>query len=147
MSENDIVIRHLRDTDFDHGFPEVLEVLAPVNRVRILTGVTSRIYVALDGKRVVGCATVFFERKFIHGGGLVAHIEDVAVHAYYQGQGIGCSLVGRCMDEARAAGCYKVILNCAEDVRGFYEQLGFYSHQTQMRYDIGGVQKRPANGA
>lgn len=30
-------------------------------------------------ERLVGAATVFFERKFIRGCGLVGHIEDVVV--------------------------------------------------------------------
>lgn len=142
---NDIVIRELEIKDFDHGFPDVLEVLAPVGlskneAIPIYTTKMPRkhqkVFVALDGETVVGTATLLIDQKFIHKGGKAAHIEDVAVLKNYQGAGIGCSLVGRCIDEARSASCYKAVLNCDGDVIGFYEKLGFRIYGNSMRYDI-----------
>lgn len=141
---NDIVITLLQREHFDHGFPEVLSVLAPVGLAKMEAvsvwfsrPVSYKTYVALDGQKVVGTASLLIERKFIHRGGLVAHVEDVAVDANYQGQGIGCSLVGRCIDEARQRSCYKVILNCDDELIAFYEKLGFRQFCNLMRYDIG----------
>jgi|SRR6185437_575951 len=143
---NDIIVRELAPKDFDNGFPGVLSVLAPVQlgRDRALTIFYSKmlqtlgktIFVALDGETVVGTATLLIEQKFIHSGGRAAHVEDVAVREDYQGAGVGCQLVGKCIDIARERGCYKVILNCDDEVVGFYEKLGFRVFCNVMRYDI-----------
>ena len=152
----DIIVRQLCLDDFDNGFPEVLTSLAPVDldretAIRLFKETSlfngrQWTLVALHEKTVVGTATLIIEQKYIHGGGLVAHIEDVAVDPYFQGQGVGAALVGWCMEEARTAGCYKVILDCADEVRGFYERLGFHLHQHHMRYDIDAIPERPAEG-
>lgn len=87
-------------------------------------------------KRVVGTATLVIMEKMIHRGGRLGQIEDVVVVPEYQHQGIGCNLVGWCIDKARERGCYKVVLNCTDKLQGFYEHLGFKPHCLQMRYDI-----------
>lgn len=148
---NDIIVRELETKDFDNGFPAVLEVLAPVGLTKeqailirsedMPSNRFQKIFVALDGEAVVGTATLLIDQKFIHGGGKAGHLEDVAVLESYQGAGIGCQLVGRCMDVAREAGCYKVILNCDGNVIGFYERLGFCLFGNSMRYDIDGFRQ------
>lgn len=77
---------------------------------------------------VVGTATLLMERKFLHDGGLVAHIEDVAVRKGFRVQGIGRALIQHVIAEARTAGCYKAILNCSSAVAPFYERSGFYEN-------------------
>jgi glucosamine-phosphate N-acetyltransferase len=105
-----------------------------VFRERLRRGI--RGYVAcLDG-RVVGSASLLVEEKFIHGGGLSSHIEDVAVHRDFQKQGIGAELVRFLVEEARRLGCYKVILNCREENVPFYEKTGFRRHDVGMRIDL-----------
>jgi glucosamine-phosphate N-acetyltransferase len=76
------------------------------------------------------------EDKFIHNGGRVGHIEDVAVHRDHKKQGIGATLVRHAIDQARQRGCYKVILDCAEPLVAFYEHLGFRRHEQEMRMDF-----------
>ena len=73
---------------------------------------------------------------FIHAGGWVGHIEDVAVHRDHQKKGIGAALIRHAVDEARKLGCYKVILSCFEDRVAFYEGLGFRPHDVGLRIDL-----------
>ncbi len=140
----DVRIRMLFGSDLSNGFLEVLSTLSEVNltvveagevlRERLRTGIQT--FVALTGDRVVGTASFLMEKKFIHGGSYVGHIEDVAVHPDFQGLGIGKSLVRRIQQEARKAGCYKVILNCKDHNVPFYERLGFRRNELEMRYDL-----------
>ena len=75
------------------------------------------------------------EPKFIHDGGLVGHIEDVVVNKDVQGQKIGEKLILASLEYAKNAGCYKTILDCLDDVKPFYEKLGFKLHSNAMRFN------------
>lgn len=87
--------------------------------------------------QVLGTASFFFETKFIHNGGKVAHIEDVAVRSGLHGHGVGRALMEHCETVARSNGCYKIVLDCDSSNIGFYERLGYVQHETQMRKDLG----------
>jgi glucosamine-phosphate N-acetyltransferase len=137
-------IGELTEADLSRGLLETLSSLSPVEltpaeavplfQERLRTGLHT--FVARVGDRVAGTITMVMERKFIHRGGLVGHIEDVAVHADYQGQGIGAALVQHATDEARRLGCYKVILNCLDSRVAFYERCGFRRYENGMRLDL-----------
>jgi len=90
--------------------------------------------VILDDK-VVASTTLIIEQKFIHDGGLVGHIEDVVVSKEYQGKGIGEELILQVLDYAKKNNCYKTILDCTDDVKPFYEKIGFKKHSSCMRFD------------
>jgi len=140
-----IVVREMYGFDLSQDFLDTLSSLAEVNltlerakevfRERLRNGI--RTYVARIDDRIVGTASLYIEEKFIHEGGCSGHIEDVAVHRDFQGQGVGAALVRNLVEVARAAGCYKLILNCRERTTTFYERLGFRQHDTGMRMDLG----------
>ncbi len=94
---------------------------------------TSKIYVVenLEGN-VIGCATIFIERKLIHNKSSVAHIEDVVVSEKFRGQGYGKILIRGLVRVAEENQCYKIILNCTNEVRPFYETCGFREKGLQM---------------
>jgi glucosamine-phosphate N-acetyltransferase len=139
-----LVLRELNGHDLSSGFLEALAGLAEVGltpaqagevlRNRLRAGI--RTYVARVGERVAGTASLLVEQKFIHGGGRVGHIEDVAVHPDFRHHGIGSALVRHATEEARRHGCYKVILNCFERLTPFYAQLGYRPHDVGMRIDL-----------
>lgn len=64
--------------------------------------------------QIVASGTVIRERKFIHGGGNAAHIEDIVVGPMAQGRGLGVKLVTGLRDLATELGCYKTILDCQD---------------------------------
>lgn len=147
MADNAVSVRPLARPDLGRGFLESLGALRdtggmdPARAGRILDSIESnsghRIFVAERAGRIVGAATLLLERKFIHDGGLVGHIEDVAVMASEQRTGVGRALVGALEAEARRLGCYKAVLECADDLVPYYEGLGFRHHSASMRKDLG----------
>jgi glucosamine-phosphate N-acetyltransferase len=140
-------IRELTAPDLGRGFIETLGNLSdtggltPGSAQKILErmGRASLYHVLVavesDG-RVVGATTLLVEQKFIHGGGLVGHIEDVAVRKGSEGRGIGGSLVKAAVRTAEQLGCYKVILDCKEELEPFYARLGFRKRDLGMRLDL-----------
>jgi glucosamine-phosphate N-acetyltransferase len=141
----DVKIRELEEKDLFNGFLEALDSLRkasdldPKKAKEVLRKIRSipnhKIYVALLDSKVVGSATIFIEPKFIHNGGTVGHIEDVVVQKEYQGSGIGEKLVKALLEYAKKNGCYKTILDAADEVMPFYEKLGFKRHSNSMRFD------------
>ena len=92
-------------------------------------------YVAEYSGRVVGVASMIILNKLIRSGNRVGLIEDVAVSNSSGSRGIGRKLIEKLQQVGIEKKCYKVILNCAEDVVGFYEKCGFYQKEVQMRWD------------
>lgn len=139
-----LIIRLMDATDLRRGFLAALGALKPAEltdeealeifRRRMRSRVQT--YVALMDNRVAGTASLLLEPKFIHNGGTVGHIEDVAVHVAFQHHGVGAALVQYLLDVCRTLGCYKVILDCEDDVVPFYEKLGFHRWELAMRIDL-----------
>jgi glucosamine-phosphate N-acetyltransferase len=140
-------VRELTAADLSNGFIETLGNLTetggltPASARRILEKMRRaslyHVLVAADADgKVVGATTLLVERKFIHGGGLVGHIEDVAVRKGFEGRGLGGSLVKAAVKTASDMGCYKVILDCKEELEPFYARLGFRRHDLGMRLDL-----------
>ena len=141
----DVKIRKIEEGDLDNGFLESLDTLRKASNIeisrareifsKIQSNPNHIIFVAeLDGK-IVGSTTLLIEPKFIHSGGLVGHIEDVVVNKEFQGKKIGEKLIQRSLEYAKNQGCYKTILDCMDDVKPFYEKLGFKFHSNAMRFD------------
>ncbi len=140
-----IVIRELQEDDLFNGFLESLDSLRKASNLdsqkakqiyaKIKSNPNHVIFVAvLDGK-IVGSTTMIIEPKFIHDGGYVGHIEDVVVAKEHQKKGIGEKLVTALLDYARKNNCYKTILDCKDDVKPFYEKIGFKKEANCMRFD------------
>ena len=143
MSE--IKIREIEEDDLEKGFLETLDFLRNASDLdknkakeilkKIKQNTNHIIYVAIDNKKIVGSTTLLIEQKFIHDGGLVGHIEDVVVRKDYEGRGIGIKLVTSMLERAKEKNCYKTILDCKDDVKQFYERIGFKRESNGMRYD------------
>jgi len=66
---------------------------------------------------------------------MVGHIEDVVVDKKYQGKKIGEQVIMYLLEESKAKGCYKTILDCSDEVKPFYEKLGFKHNANALRFD------------
>jgi len=142
---DDITIRKIRESDLSNGFLESLDNLKTASNLSnekaraILKKITANpnnvIFVAVLDNKVVGSVSMIIEQKFIHGGGLVGHIEDVVVSKEHEGKGIGFKIMQAALEYAKNQGCYKTILDCDDKVRPFYEGLGFKRHSNCMRFD------------
>lgn len=142
---NQVKIRQIQENDLFQGFLESLDSLRKAsdleegNAKLVLKKIRSNqnhvIMVAdLDGQ-IVGSITLLIEPKFIHQMGLVGHIEDVVVRSELQGKGIGEQLVNAALEYAKNHGCYKTILDCDDNVKPFYEKIGFKRNSNAMRFD------------
>ena len=141
----EIIIREIEEDDLEKGFLETLDFLRNASNLdknkakeilkKIKQNPNHIIHVAIDNKKIVGSTTLLIEQKFIHDGGLVGHIEDVVVRKDYEGNGIGIKLVTSLLERAKEKNCYKTILDCKDDVKQFYERIGFKHESNGMRYD------------
>ncbi len=139
------IIRELRKEDLWNGFLTTLDSLRQASDIdkskadEIFEKINSNpdhiVAIAeLDGK-IVGSTTLLIEPKFIHKGGLVGHIEDVVVDKNFQGQKIGEKIMIYLLEFAKNRGCYKTILDSTDDVKPFYEKLGFKHIANELRFD------------
>ena len=139
------IIRELKKEDLWNGFLTSLDSLKETSSIdknkaeiifeKINSNPDHIIAVAeIDGK-IVGATTLLIESKFIHNGGLVGHIEDVVVDKNYQGQKVGEKIMKFLIEISKKRGCYKTILDCTDDVKPFYEKLGFKQVANELRLD------------
>ncbi|HKA07900.1 MAG TPA: GNAT family N-acetyltransferase [Gemmataceae bacterium] len=137
-------LRPLEQGDFNRGFLETLanltEVgLTPEEAIHIWRGRNAagvRTVVAAENDQVIATASLILEHKFLHRGGTIGHIEDVATHPDHQGKGAGSAVVRALVELARQSGCYKVILSCNDQNLAFYSKVGFRRHDNGMRIDL-----------
>ena len=132
---NQVKIRQIQENDLFQGFLESLDSLRKASDLEeddaklVLKKIRSNqnhvVMVADSDGQIVGSITLLIEPKFIHQGGLVGHIEDVVVRSELQGKGIGEQLVNAALEYAKNHGCYKTILDCDDNVKPFYEKIGF----------------------
>lgn len=142
---SNITIRKLQKEDLDKGFLHTLDSLRQASNTdkkiiektfeKINSNQDHLIIVALIDGKVVGATTLLIETKFIHNGGKVGHIEDVVVAKEYQKKGIGEKMINYLLRYAKEQGCYKTILDCVDDVKPFYEKLGFKHNANALRFD------------
>ena len=146
MSDGQVTVREMRREDIKNGFLETLDSLRQ-NSSKISSEKACTIFdkidsnpdciiaVAISDGVIVGAATLLIESKFIHDGGIAGHIEDVVVRADSQGNKIGKKIMEYLVSVAKDRGCYKIVLDCTDDVKPFYERLGFRRASNQMRLD------------
>ena len=140
-----IKIRKLQKKDIHNGFLSSLDSLRKTSDLKpkkanmIFDKISKNphqiTYVAIKNKEIIGTASILIEQKFIHDGGKVGHIEDVAVKREFQGKGVGQKIVSELLKYAERQGCYKTILDCTDELTQFYEKIGFKKHSNSMRFD------------
>jgi len=141
----DVAIRKLEEMDLFRGFLTSLDSLKKASDLnedkakdvfnKIKSNPNHIVFVVILDDKVVGSTTLLIEPKFIHQGGKVGHIEDVVIAKEVQGSGIGEKLINFILDYAKKNDCYKTILDCSDDVKPFYEKIGFKKHSNSMRFD------------
>ena len=142
---SDITIRKLQKDDLWNGFLLTLDSLRQASNIdkktaeKIFDKINSNpdhiVVVAVIEGKIVGSTTLLIETKFIHNGGKVGHIEDVVVDKEYQRKGIGEKIITYLLRYAKDQGCYKTILDCVDEVKPFYEKLGFKHNANALRFD------------
>jgi glucosamine-phosphate N-acetyltransferase len=81
---------------------------------------------------IVSSGTIIVEPKVIRGGKNVGHIEDIVVAEHMRGKGISQKILEMLKTIARDNKCYKIILNCDNDLKNMYIKNGFEVKGLQM---------------
>lgn len=128
-------VRTLHRTDFSDAL-RLYRILTrdpvPVSENRdafdaVLNHAGTSIFGMEENGTIIAMATLHLLPNMTSGGRPYALLENVVTDPEYQGQGIGRQVLQSCIDQARSANAYKVMLLTGEarGVRGFYEKLGF----------------------
>ena len=81
---------------------------------------------------IIASGTIIIEPKLIRGGKSVGHIEDIVVKSTHRGKQISSDILNLLKNIARENNCYKVILDCNEEVKKVYNRSGFEEKGLQM---------------
>lgn len=94
------------------------------------------IWLAIENstQEIVGTGTIIYEHKFINNGGIVGHIEDIIIAKKHSRKGYGSKMIEYLRERARIKKCYKVILNCSNNIQKFYEKCGFFNSNLEMEF-------------
>lgn len=126
---SDILATHLDD------FIETLNHLVPTDTITLdqaqhtlqkINAQDTHIYVVIhDDGHLVWSISLMLEQKFIRWAKIAGHLEDVVTRKWYEGQGIASALIKHALAQAQQAGCYKVILDCDQELSTYYAKFGF----------------------
>jgi GNAT superfamily N-acetyltransferase len=93
----------------------------------------SNVFVFVNEKiEIHGAITALYERKIIHNGGIVCHVEDFIIDQNHRNKNIGTQLLNHVIDDAKKHNVYKIILDCKSDLSSYYSKFGFSSNNVQM---------------
>ena len=88
-------------------------------------------FVAVDDfQKVLGFGSILIEYKI--RGGVMGHIEDVAIHNQYQNRGIGKLIMDKLVEKAKNKNCYKISLSCKKKNIIFYQKCDFLESGSTM---------------
>ena len=140
MNSSQFIFRKLEESDYHKNYLQLLAQLTEVGKITpdeftiILAKIKSQIWVFEDtaANKIVASASIFLEQKIIHGGGIVAHLEDVVVDEGYRGAQLGKKLIANIIDKARESGAYKIIADCKTELLSFYSKNGFQKKGEQI---------------
>ena len=139
-----MIIRKLEYEDYNKGFFELLSQLTSAEKPsfedfkRHVDLINERnveqVYVAtFDEEKIIGTICFFVEVKFIHGLSRIGHIEDFVVHEDKRRNRIGTKLIEMAKQYCERQNCYKIILDCNDELIPFYEKFGFKKKANSMQ--------------
>ena len=85
-----------------------------------------------DEFEIIASGTIIIEPKIIRDGKNVGHIEDIVVSRLYRKHGLSQQILNMLKEYARENNCYKIILDCDDNVKNVYIKNGFHVKGLQM---------------
>jgi len=142
-------VRPLSSRDYDRGFLEILGQLTSVGHITKQHFLeqfdemrrsprTYYITVIVDTKldKIVGSGTLVREKKFIHQCGARGLVEDIIVDDSYRGKQLGKILLATLVEIGKAVGCYKITLNCKDELVRFYNSFGLVKESGNANFMV-----------
>ena len=108
-------------------FVKNIEIISKMGA--IIVGV---IYDSSNNFEIIASGTIIIEPKIIREGQNVGHIEDIVVTKHMRSRGISSKILDILKLIARENNCYKVILDCNDEVKNVYIKNGFNVNSIQM---------------
>ncbi|XP_017774404.1 PREDICTED: probable glucosamine 6-phosphate N-acetyltransferase [Nicrophorus vespilloides] len=150
--EDWLLVRPLKIEDYDHGFLKLLSQLTKVGSVTkeefirqfyAMKSAGGYYVTVIEDTRdhsIIGSSTLITEFKFIHECSLRARLEDVVVNNTYRGKQLGKLIVLTVSLLAKRLGCYKMSLDCKDNLIPFYKSIGYRmepgnANSMTIRYD------------
>lgn len=137
-----LCVRPLCKADYDKGFLQLLGQLTKLGdisrekfneRFDAMRSCPGHYYVTVIEDtllgQIVGSATLACELKFIRGCAKRGRLEDVVVNNEYRGKQLGKLIVTTITLLAKEVGCYKLGLDCKDEMKPFYGSLGYTSEK------------------
>ncbi|XP_066956913.1 probable glucosamine 6-phosphate N-acetyltransferase isoform X1 [Macrobrachium rosenbergii] len=137
-----LLVRPLCKGDYNKGFLQLLSQLTKVGdisresfeeRFEQMKACRDHYYVTViedtDKGEIVGSATLACELKFIRGCTKRGRLEDVVVNNEYRGKQLGKLIVSTITLLAKEVGCYKIGLDCKDEMKPFYSSIGYCSEK------------------
>lgn len=143
-SNENYLFRLIEEGDYYKGYFELLaqltvaekcEFSAWKEKLQEITKIGNMDIVVIEHKqtkKVVGSITLIYEPKFIRGLGYVCHIEDFVIDENHRKSRLGTVMLEISQSISQIKKCYKIILDCADKVQGFYEKFGFDARSKGM---------------
>jgi glucosamine-phosphate N-acetyltransferase len=135
---NNYIIRQLTKDDYEkyyiliNDFQETYFLKDDFNKMLDKIKNNIEIWIIEYNNQLLATGTILYEYKFIHNISLYAHIEDICVKKNYRKEGIGIILMDHLVKRSKELGCYKITLDCKENLEYFYNKSGFKKNGLQM---------------
>lgn len=147
LIKKNFIIRPLSVNDYNAGFLTILGQLTAVgniseqsfiDRFKAMKDSGDTYYVTviedLNKRLVVATGTLIIEQKFIHECATRGRIEDLVVNIEYRGHHFGKIIVKILESLAMKLKCYKLTLECRDNMVTFYRSLGFKKEPGNSNY-------------
>ena len=120
------LIKTFRDTNVTfNNFIKIIKELPNNHNIFILLS---------KNNEIIGTISTIIERKIINNGQCVCHIEDLIISPDYKGKNYGSKLLEFIKLYCKENDCYKIILNCSNNIKNFYLKNNFKENNIQMSY-------------
>lgn len=99
-----------------------------------MTEQMTQLFVAIDETAgIIWSVSVLIEQKLTKGGVLAWHIEELVTRKWFESSGVGSKLMEAALAHVFDHGCYKIVLDCKEELVGYYEKFEFTRGGVQMK--------------
>lgn len=85
-----------------------------------------------DNFEIIASGTIIIEPKIIRNGKNVGHIEDIVVTKHMRGKRICHQILDLLKSESIEKNCYKVVLNCKNELKKVYIKNEFKENGIEM---------------
>ncbi|CDW54675.1 glucosamine 6 phosphate [Trichuris trichiura] len=144
--ENNVSSSILDFTNYlNAGYLELLSQLTDIGNVSfdnfigtLIQNRTDTYYIVVvedtTKKLIVATCSLVLEHKFIHSCGARGRLEDLVVLRDYRSRQLGKLLLESLRQLAKHLRCYKVSLECKDELVPYYEQFGFQKEEGNSNF-------------